>query len=409
MAHTPDLSQRARRMPASPIRRLAPFAVEARRAGKKVYGLNIGQPDIPTPREVLDRLRTFDAACVEYGPSQGLPEFVQALHTYYGKAGIEVEERDIFVTTGGSEAIQFVLGMIADDGDEVIVFEPFYTNYNGFSAMLGVRPVPVTTRAEDGYHLPDREAIEARITDRTRAVLVCSPNNPTGTVYSDEELEVLASICRDRNLFLVADEVYREFTYDGRKHRSVLTLQGLEDRAVVVDSLSKRISVCGLRIGCIVSRNRGLMDAILRCGQARLCPPTIGQYISCVINEIPGTYMSGVIEEYQRRRDLVYASLTAIEGVTLRKPEGAFYVCARLPVNDAGSFAEFLLRDFDLEGETVMIAPADGFYATPGLGKDEARLAYVLNERDLDRALKAFASGLKAFRRHGTPASDSPE
>lgn len=397
MADRPELSRRADRMPASPIRRLAPFAVEARSKGKKVYGLNIGQPDIPTPAEVLARLGTFSDACVEYGPSQGLPEFVRALRTYYDRVGVQVEENEIFVTTGGSEAIQFVLGMIADDGDEIVVFEPFYTNYSGFSAMLGIRPVPVTTRAEDGYHLPSREEIEARITDRTRAILICSPNNPTGTVYTDEELELLVSICIERKLFLVADEVYREFTYDGKSHRSILTMEGLGERAVVVDSLSKRISVCGLRIGCIVSRNRPLMDAVLRCGQARLCPPTIGQYIATVINEVPGSYMSGVIEEYQRRRDRIYGALTAIDGVTLRKPEGAFYVCARLPVDDAGRFAEFLLKDFDLDGETVMIAPADGFYATEGLGNDEARLAYVLNENDLQRAMAAFASGLQAY------------
>jgi len=384
-------------MPASPIRRLAPMAVEARRAGKTVYGLNIGQPDIPTPPELLDRLRGFDAANVAYGPSEGLPEFLDALHGYYEGIGLPVERGGIFVTTGGSEAILFVLGMIADPGDEVVVFEPFYTNYSGFSAMLGVRTVPVTTRAEDGYHLPPRSDIEARIGDRTRAILLCSPNNPTGTVYRDDELEMVAALCRERGLFLIADEVYREFTYDGRTHRSVLSLPDLDDRAIVVDSLSKRYSVCGIRVGCIVSRHRELMAAVLRCGQARLCPPTLGQWAATAMTAVPDAYMEGVITEYQARRDLVYDALTSISGVTLRRPEGAFYVCARLPVDDADRFAEFLLRDFDLDGETVMLAPANGFYATPGLGRNEARLAYVLNRPALSRAMRVLDAALDAY------------
>lgn len=397
MPSTIRLAHRAETMPASPIRRLAPFAAEARAAGKRVFGLNIGQPDIPTPEAVLDRLRGFDDLNVAYGPSEGLPEFLDALHGYYAGVGLPMERGEIFVTTGGSEAILFVLGMIADPGDEVLVFEPFYTNYNGFSALLGVRTVPVTTRAEDGYHLPCREEIEARITDRTRAILLCSPNNPTGTVYGDDELRMLVEISRDRDLFLVADEVYREFAYDGRRHRSVLSFPELGDHGIVVDSLSKRLSVCGIRVGSIVSRNRELMAAVLRCGQARLCPPTLGQYAATAMAEVPASYMEGVIAEYEKRRDVVFEALTAIDGVTLRKPEGAFYVCARLPVDDADRFAEFLLREFDLEGDTVMIAPAGGFYATPGLGADEARLAYVLNRDDLRRAMRAFAAALDAY------------
>lgn len=397
MATTLELSRRAHDMPASPIRRLAPLATEARARGRRVFGLNIGQPDIPTPREVLERLKTFDDGNVPYGPSEGLPGFLDVLHDYYRDVGIPLERGEIFVTTGGSEAIQFVLGVIADDGDEVLVFEPFYTNYSGFANMLGVRTVPVTSRGEDGYHLPRRAEIEAKITDRTRAILICSPNNPTGTVYTDEELETLAAICRDRGLYFVADEVYREFTYDGLTHRSTLTLEGIEDRVIVVDSLSKRISVCGLRIGCIVSRNRPLMDAVLRCGQARLCPPTIGQHIAIGMRDVPASYMEGVIAEYERRRNVTYDALAAMPGVSLRRPEGAFYLCAGLPVDDASSFAEFLLREFDLDGDTVMIAPADGFYATPGLGRREARLAYVLNETDLRIAMGAFAAALEAY------------
>jgi aspartate aminotransferase len=397
MSHAIPLSRRARAMPASPIRRLAPFAIAARKAGKTVYALNIGQPDIPTPRPILDRMRAYADANVPYGPSQGLPEFIEALRGYYGGLGIALETRDLFATTGGSEAILFTLGALCDPGDEVLVFEPFYTNYNGFASMLGVVPVPVTTRTEDGYHLPPAAAIEARITPRTRAILICSPNNPTGTVYTDAEIDLLASICRARGLCLIADEVYREFVYDGRRHRSVLTLAGLESQAIVVDSVSKRYSLCGARVGNIVSRNREFMDAVLRFGQARLCPPTLGQYACAALGEVPPDYIRDVIGEYQRRRDTVFESLAAVPGVVVRKPEGAFYLCAKLPVDDANAFAEFLLRDFELEHDTVMVAPADGFYATPGLGRDEVRIAYVLAEQKLRRAMECLTAALAAY------------
>ena len=367
------LSHRARSMPASPIRRLAPLAAAARAAGKTIYALNIGQPDIETPRAILDRLRGYDARFIPYGPSQGLPEFIDALCFYYKSVGLQVAPEEIFVTTAGSEALLFTLGAICDPGDEVIVFEPFYTNYNGFAAMVGVVPVPVTTRAEDGYHLPDRSAIEAKIGPRTRGILICSPNNPTGTVYTDAEMALLASICRERGLYLIADEVYREFVYGGAKHHSALTLPGLDHQVIVIDSVSKRYSLCGVRIGNVVSRNRELMDALLRFGQARLCPPTLGQYACTALTEIPKDYIPRVIAEYEKRRDVVFAALDALPGVLVRKPEGAFYLCARIPVDDANAFAEFLVRDFDVDGETVTIAPADGFYATPGLGRDEVR------------------------------------
>jgi aspartate aminotransferase len=391
------LSQRARIMPASPIRRLAPLAAAARKAGKTIYALNIGQPDIETPRAILDRLRSYDAKFIPYGPSQGLPEFIEALRTYYRGVGLNLATEDLFVTTAGSEALLFTLGAICDPGDEVLVFEPFYTNYNGFAAMVGVQPVPVTTRAEDGYHLPSRSAVESKIGPRTRAILICSPNNPTGTVYTDAEMAMLASICRDRGLYLIADEVYREFVYGGATHHSALTLQGLDDQVVVVDSVSKRYSLCGIRIGNIVCRNRDLMDAILRFGQARLCPPTLGQYACTALTEVPKSYIHGVIAEYEKRRDLVFECLASIPGVVVRKPEGAFYLCARLPIDDANGFAEFLVRDFDVDGETVMIAPADGFYATPGLGRDEIRLAYVLEQAKLKRAMEIFAKAIAAY------------
>jgi aspartate aminotransferase len=391
------LSRRGQEMPASPIRRLAPLAVAASRAGRRVLQLNIGQPDIPTPHEVLNRLRTFDEPNVAYGPSEGLPELISAITTYYARWDLGFERDEIFVTTGGSEALLFVFAAIADPGDQVLVFEPFYTNYNGFAGLVGVETVPLTTRAEDGYHLPPVETIEARIGTRTRAIVLCSPNNPTGTVYSDEELEAVGALCRRHGLFLVSDEVYREFTYDGKRHRSAATLEGLDQQVVLTDSLSKRISLCGARVGWIATHNRELLACVLKFGQARLCPPTLGQYIGAAFAEVPESYMQEVIGEYQRRRDLVYAQLAASPGVTVRRPEGAFYLCARLPVDDAQRFAEFLLTDFEIDGETVMVAPADGFYATPGLGRDEVRIAYVLNEERLARAMRIVSEALQAY------------
>ena len=397
MPSGPRLSRRAVEMPASPIRRLAPHAQAARRAGKVVHPLNIGQPDIPTPAEILARIRSYPGDLVPYGPSQGFPELIETLQQYYRRRGLAVDAEEIFVTTGGSEAILFTLAAIADDGDEVLVPEPFYTNYAGFGGLVGVTPVGLTTRADDGYHLPSRAAIEARIGPRTRAILVCSPNNPTGTVYTDEEMERLASICRDHDLFLVSDEVYREFTYDGREHHSALLLQGMDDRLVVVDSLSKRVSLCGARIGNIVCRNKDLLAAVLKFGQARLCPPTLAQYAAIGLRDVPPSYMESVVAEYQRRRDVVYDGLCGCPGVTVRRPEGAFYVCARLPIDDAEAFTIFLLRDFDVEGETVAVSPADGFYVTPGLGTDEVRIAYVLEEGILARSMEILTAALGAY------------
>lgn len=396
------LSYRAAVMPASPIRRLAPYAVDARKRGLVVHGLNIGQPDIPTPQVILDRIRAFDLPYVAYGPSQGLPEFQEALRHYYASVGVTLTVDEIFVTTAGSEAIQFTLGALCDPGDQVIVFEPFYTNYNGFAAMMGVDVVPVTTHGEDGYHLPDRAAIEAKIGPRTRAILICSPNNPTGTVYTDAELELLASIARDRGLYLVADEVYREFVYDGGTSRSMLTFAGLEQNVIVVDSVSKRYSLCGARIGNIVSRNRTFMDAILRFGQARLCPPTIEQLACCALTEVPASYTASVLAEYKQRRDVVYDALVKLPGVNVRRPEGAFYVCPKLPIDDGNAFAIFLLQEFSVDGETVMMAPLDGFYGTPGLGRDEVRLAYVLEQDKLKRAMKILGAGLEAYAARAT-------
>jgi aspartate aminotransferase len=397
MTKVSKLSRRSEAVPASPIRRLAPLATTAREAGKKVYHLNIGQPDIASPSQMLDRLRHFDDTNIAYGPSEGLPAFIEAIRLYYERFGLELANEEIFVTAGGSEAILFTLAAIADDGDEVIVFEPFYTNYTGFAGLVGVKTVPVETHASDGYRLPPREAIEAKISGKTRAIMICSPNNPTGTVYSDQELERVAAICRERDLYLVSDEVYREFTYDGLEHRSALTLDGMRERVILTDSLSKRASLCGARIGWIATHNREVLAAILRFGQARLCPPTLGQHIGIALKDIPPSYMEEVIAEYERRRDLIFERLDAMKGVGVLKPEGAFYICAQLPVDDAQLFCEFLLRDFSHNGETVMLAPADGFYATPGLGKQEARIAYVLREEELAKAMDVIAAGLEAY------------
>lgn len=391
------LAQRADAQPASPIRRLAPFAVAARERGVHVFQLNIGQPDIAAPKEVLDRLKTFDETNVAYGPSEGRPDFLQAIREYYASWGLEYKTEELFATTGGSEALLFSLAAICDHGDDVLVFEPFYTNYTGFASMIGVETRPVTTRAEDGYHLPSAEAIEAQIGPKTRAIMLCSPNNPTGTVYTDEELERVGEICRRRGLYLISDEVYREFTYDGKKHRSAATLPGLEQQIILTDSLSKRVSLCGARVGWIASKNAGFMDAVLRFGQARLCPPTLAQHIGAAFHQVSEEYMSGVIAEYEARRNLVVESLSSIPGVLVPKPEGAFYLCAKLPVDDANRFAEFLLKDFAVDNETVMVAPADGFYASEGAGRDEVRIAYVLNLEELGRAMNVLREALPAY------------
>jgi aspartate aminotransferase len=391
-------------MPASPIRRFAPLAEEARRSGKTVYALNIGQPDIPTPREILETLRAYDAPFVPYGPSQGIPEFIDALQAYYDRAGIRTSAEEIFVTTAGSEAILFTLGALCDPGDHVLLFEPFYTNYSGFAEMMGVHVDAVTTRAEDGYHLPPTAAIESRLHSRTRAILICSPNNPTGTAYSSAEMNRVAEICRRHGLWLISDEVYREFVYDGTPGPSAWNLPGIEQSTVVVDSVSKRYSLCGVRVGNLLCRNRSFLDAVLRFGQARLCPPTLGQVACSALTKVPPEYVRGVIDEYRQRRDLVYDALVSVPGVVLRKPEGAFYFCAKIPVDDANRFVEFLLRDFQRNGETVMVAPADGFYVTPGLGRDEVRIAYVLETPKLQRAMSALVEALGVYPGRTVPA-----
>lgn len=396
---TINISQRAVALPASPIRRLAPYAVKAQKAGKHIYGLNIGQPDIPTPKQVIERLHAYNKTNVPYGPSQGLDAFLQTLVTYYAQCGLNVSSDHIFVCTGGSEAICFTLAAIMDPGDEMLVFEPFYTNYNGFGTMLGVQLVPVTTYAENGYHLPSKEQIVSRISKKTRAMLICSPNNPTGTVYSDAEIDMLAQLCEEHGLYLIADEVYREFTYDNRKHRSVLELPALNEQAIVVDSISKRLSLCGVRVGNIVTRNKQVLDAVLKMGQARLCPPTLGQYACIGFDAYFPDYIKEVIADYEERRNTVHEALVRMPDVLVKKPEGAFYLCAKLPVANAEDFSIFLLDKFSWEGKTVQLAPADGFYATQGLGKNEVRIAYVLCKEDLVSAMHVLQKGLEAYNK----------
>ena len=386
-------------MPASPIRKLMPLAEEAKRRGTHVYHLNIGQPDIETPAAMRERLGRIRERVLAYTPSNGTRDFLAVLQGYYAGLGHTLALDQILVTTGGSEAVEFALFATLNQGDEALVVEPFYTNYNAFATMAGVRLVPLTAHGEDGFHLPPREAWERALTPRTRAVILCNPNNPTGTVYSREELEAVAGFCRDHGLFLVVDEVYREFVYDGREAVSALGLVGFEDNVIVVDSLSKRYSACGIRLGCLVTRNPDVYQAAYRMAQGRLSAPGLAQQIALGIPEIGRDYTRAVVSEYQARRDALYAGLREIPGVFLRRPEGAFYFVARLPIRDSEDFARFLLADFERDGATVMVAPAPGFYATPGLGQDEVRIAYVLKEADLRVAVGLLGAALETYRR----------
>lgn len=393
------LSQRALDIQASPIRKLMPHAVNAKNRGIKVYHLNIGQPDIPTPPEMMKVYHEFSEKVLAYGPSQGLEVYQQGLVHYYQRTGIDLQTSDIIVTTAGSEAVTFAMLVVANEGDEIIVPEPFYTNYNGFATMASINLKAITTYAENGFALPDDAAFEALIGAKTKAIMLCNPGNPTGTVYSKEELLRVSEICVKHGLYLISDEVYREFIYDGLSHTSVLQIPGFEQHAIMVDSVSKRYSACGARIGCIVSRNKELMAATLKFAQARLCPPTIDQLAANACVYLPDEYFKQMVEEYQSRRDLVYQELSAIEGIVCKKPEGAFYIVAKLPIADAEDFVIWLLDHYQIDNETVMAAPAEGFYASPGLGKDELRLAYILNKDDLRKAMRIFREGLIEYRK----------
>jgi aspartate aminotransferase len=393
----PAISKKGLNMPESPIRKLVPFAEAAKKRGTKVLHLNIGQPDIKTPQVALDAVKNNTIDVLEYSRTEGSETYREKLAGYYAKNNIHVTADDIIVTTGGSEALSFVMGSIADADNEIIIPEPFYANYNGFATSAGVVVVPVVSRIEDNFALPPIEEFEKLITPKTKAILICNPGNPTGYLYSRAELQKLAVIVKKHNLFLVADEVYREFTYDGAEHYSVLQEAGLEEHAIIVDSVSKRYSMCGARIGCLVTKNKEVIKTAMKFAQARLSPPTYAQIAAEAALETTQDYFDEVKAEYVSRRNLLIDELQKVDGVKVARPKGAFYCIAELPIADAEDFAQWLLEDFRLDNETIMVAPAAGFYATEGLGKNQIRIAYVLEKESLKRAVKILNEALKSY------------
>jgi len=391
-----QISKRGIDMPASPIRKLVPFAEAAKKRGTKVYHLNIGQPDIETPKMVLDAVRHSDFKVLEYSHSAGNESYRKKLVGYYKSVGIDVNEKQIIITTGGSEAILFGFMACLDAGDEVIIPEPFYANYNGFAVEAGVSVVPITSHIENGFALPPIEAIEAKITPRTKAIVICNPNNPTGYLYSAAEMEQLKNIILKHNLYLFSDEAYREFCYEGTQI-SALHLTGVDEHVVIMDTISKRYSACGGRIGAFITKNQALLDATMKFAQARLSPPSFAQIAGEAAIDLPANYFDDTKAEYKSRRDLIVTRLNAMEGVFCPNPGGAFYAMAKLPIDDADKFCQWLLEDFAFENQTVMLAPATGFYGTPGLGKQEVRLAYVLNLEDINKAMDCLEAALKVY------------
>jgi aspartate aminotransferase len=384
-------------MPASPIRKLVPFAEKAKLRGTKIYHLNIGQPDIETPQQMLQAVKNTNLKVLEYSHSAGFESYRRKLVQYYKKCGVELNHHNILITTGGSEAILFGMMCCLDAGDEIIIPEPLYANYNGFTVAGNIVVKPITSVIENGFALPPIAAFEERITPKTKAILICNPNNPTGYLYSQEELLQLREIVLKHDLFLFADEVYREFIYGGKTHVSVLNLQGLDEHVVLMDSISKRYSACGARIGALVSRNNKVMETVLKFAQARLSPPTLEQVLAEAFLDVPDTYFDAVGKEYAERRNLCVSRLNAMEGVYCPTPGGAFYAIARLPIDDSDTFCQWLLESFHHHNETVMLAPATGFYATPGLGKDEVRIAYVLKKENLNRAMDCLEQALQVY------------
>ena len=393
----PKIAQKAIDMPASPIRKLVPYAEKAKKQGKVVYHLNIGQPDIETPEVALNAIKNIDRRVIEYSHSAGFESYRNGLSAYYQKTGINVNPEDILITTGGSEALIFGFMTTCNPGDEVIIPEPFYANYNGFAVMAGLNVVPVTAHIENGFALPPVEEIEKKITPKTKAIVICNPGNPTGYLYSKSELEQLRDIVKKHDLYLFADEVYREFCYDGAVPFSVMNLEGIESNVIMIDSVSKRYSMCGARIGALISKNKELMAAALKFGQARLSPPTVDQIASEAALNTPQSYFDNVVSEYVQRRNIMVDGLNTIPGVFCPKPSGAFYCVAQFPVDDAEKFCQWLLEEFSFEGQTVMMAPANGFYSTKGAGKDQARIAYVLNQDSLKKAVKCLEEALKVY------------
>ncbi|MBK9290246.1 MAG: pyridoxal phosphate-dependent aminotransferase [Bacteroidetes bacterium] len=393
----PTISQKGRQMPESPIRKLVPYAEAAKKRGIRVYHLNIGQPDIHTPEVALQAIRNYDGKVIEYSHSAGIASYRAKLARYYEKHNIFVSPDEIIIGAGASEALLFAFQTIMDPGDEVIIPEPFYANYNGFAINAGVKVIPIPSDIDSGFALPPIADFEKSITPRTKAILVCNPNNPTGYLYSEEELEVLRQLVIKYDLYLIADEVYREFCYDGHKHHSCMHLKGIEQNVILIDSVSKRYSACGVRVGWMISRNKEVMQTALKFAQARLSPPSFGQIAAEAAIDTPETYFEEVLEEYLHRRNLVVERINKMDGAFCPNPKGAFYVVARLPIDDSDRFCQWLLEDFAFENQTVMLAPASGFYSTPGRGKDEVRISYVLNTTDLARAMDALEHALKVY------------
>ncbi len=395
----PKVSSKGRQMPESPIRKLVPYAEGAKKKGHKVYHLNIGQPDIKTPEVALEAIKNNNIEILEYSHSAGFESYRTKLAAYYQNHGVNVNLADIIITTGGSEALLFAMGSTMDAGDEIIIPEPFYANYNGFSTASGVKVVPVISTIDEGFALPPIADFEKLITPKTKAILICNPGNPTGYLYTKEEIQQLAELVKKHDLFLIADEVYREFTYDGDKHYSVMNVPGIEENAIMIDSVSKRYSMCGARIGCIVSKNKEVMATAMKFAQARLSPPTFAQIASEAALDTPQSYFDEVISEYKERRDTLINELNKIEGVKVATPKGAFYCIAKLPVDNADNFAQWLLEKFDHNGETVMVAPAAGFYSSPNVGQDEIRIAYVLKKEDLIRSVEILKEALLQYNK----------
>ena len=390
------ISERALGMTASPIRKLVPYADAAKKKGKKVYHLNIGQPDIATSPKFMEAIRKIDQKVVAYGNSQGDMNLIKAIQKYYDSWDIHYETKNIFITNGGSEALEMAIFSLCDPGDEILVFEPYYANYTTFAKLASAKVTAVPTSAEDGYRLPDQATVEKYINDRTRAILMTNPGNPTGVVYTGQEMDMIAAIVKKYNIALIADEVYREFVYDGT-YTSFGTYEDLEQNLIMVDSVSKRYSACGARIGCVITKNNELCAQFMKLCQARLCAPMVEQIGAAALYETPASYLEEVNKEYKKRRDTIAAGLARIPGLVSSQPRGAFYVMVKFPVDDAEKFAIWMLQEFDINGETVMIAPGNGFYATPGKGVNEARLAYVLKSEDLEKALALLAEAVKQY------------
>ncbi|MBN1233749.1 MAG: pyridoxal phosphate-dependent aminotransferase [Candidatus Coatesbacteria bacterium] len=391
------ISKRVSEMQASPIRKLVPLANQAKSRGISVFHLNIGQPDLPTPPAYWEAVHKFEDKVLAYGPSEGLLFLREAIAGYFERYDISVDKDEILITTAGSEAVQFALLTIADEGDEVIVPEPFYTNYNGFASIAGVKLKPIRTLPETGFHLPSQEEIECKISPRTKGILICSPNNPTGTILDKEEMEMLAELALEHNLYLLSDEVYREFSY-GTAPISILSFPRIADRVIMLDSISKRFSACGARIGCMIIKNMHVRSEIMKLAQSRLCPPTLEQYGAAAAYSLPESYYNSVKEEYKKRRDVVLDGLCKISGCLCQEPKGAFYVMAQLPIDDADKFAAWLLTEFSVDNKTVMLAPGAGFYATPGLGLKEVRIAYVLEQDKLREAMDLLKIAIEKYK-----------